>query len=1737
MQLAVPFEKFLPLLNDKAHRDWLLDEARDGPESMNAREVKAQIQGVMDQGAAEATSVGQTSDAAQRAASADLVEQDVHRQLTAAGRPASEAKQTAALWRAIFHTASERGWTDQQPHELYQQQRVMIERALASPEVGDQLRALTERLKAGDIPIEAQIAKAPEGERAGMQATRDRLLALMAHYRELGGDITSESTDALVERVQRAALGRAGEAMEQTAPSGERIVLADVPYAGGTSKDGSTVYIDRRVPRFHDFQRADGTTVRIDLHRMIAEHEIAEKERMDRGETYSRAHQEATAIEDADIDHQGISHQEYEAVLKPYIDEAKRAATPEGIPADIETKPYHDMGEAKLVEGASAQHPLEQRTPATEGQKLTDAASLRARAEAFARGEMAPVDQEAPTGKYPALAEPALAQGNKKVLRGTYLPKRLAKSGENLIRLFKEADASTALHESAHFLLEMLHDLAGEKDAPEALKSNLSTIREWLGAKDGEAITRSQHEQFARGFERYLFEGKAPSQGLRVAFSRFKDWMTRIYTQITGSDINVPISPEIRQVFDRILASDEAIAQAHVSQAGDELASIWNSPDDAEMNPDQFKAYQANVARGVENAREILTRELLAPIKDEEAEAYQKARADTRLKVADQVNREPVYTAMLVLQKGAWPEGVVVPEGMERIKLDRGDIVRNYGGEEALKALPGPGEGKINRGRQVYANEDGMPVSEAAQLFGFRDGAELYHALVSAEDRTATIERQTDAQMVQDHPEMRAPDPIENGTLSARAQLALVNDSRFQVMEREAEALARKAGRPATPGELLRAIAVEQMGKVKASDIRPALYRQAMERAGRETVRLVTEAKHATDPKAKQALHAEALVQKQRSILQGHLFREATRTKEAAIKGRDYVLTWDDIDKRRKIGKAGGWEWLVKTPAGDSKVFSTRDHDDDQRKTMDAALAHAKATPGAEIIRSGYLEQADQIREGFNLSRMSNAALERRESLLDFIARKEADGDPINIPDFVINDLGKRPWMDLTVTEQKDVVDALKNLERIANAKGKTLTDIRNETFKQTVQANVEALTVNAPKRAEKKAVGKSILDPVVSPIVRLIQSEATVQRYIREMDGFQDNGVMAQTWLYPANDAGNRKLLQQESDIKQMGKLVKEWGKMRPGDPSLSLRFYEPAIGKSISRWQRIMVALNWGTAENRERMMLGQDGQRWSEDQVNGVLSKLDRKDMQYVQGILDLVNSHWNDIKLKQERVVGYAPEKLESVPIIHPTGVYEGGYFPAVYDPRSVPRGTSAFDTEDSALKAMGDRLFATTKRGWTKSRTDAPAGSFLYLDPAVISRHLDAVAHDLAYHEVLLDLNRFLRNDEWRQTMVGRWGPEVFQAFKSRIAGIAQGDQAPSTGIEGMLSWLRQGVNFAHRALNLKSAVLQFAGLPQIIPRVGVKYFAKSLTALVNNPFASEGTFHWIDQQSVMMRNRTKLRDKNIGDQLGGTKLRGPIRQTIEAVGYYLWNKSNQLLDNHTWLASYMKSMDDTKGDHARSIQVADQTVIDIQGSGDVKDLPQVMRGGELGKVFTSNMSWWVANYNLSAEIINRARREGSVQGWLKTGADLFVLYPFQAAAASALMASVFGRDRDKWANLFDDPAAMGETLAKDVAYTGLSSVVLLRDLADAALEGRGYAGPQGLKSMSILATGIQSMRGVVDGQNLTLSRTKALARAAGIIFHLPVDQVMATAQGLANAQQNGQNPLWAALVGPPPKKP
>jgi hypothetical protein len=119
-------------------------------------------------------------------------------------------------------------------------------------------------------------------------------------------------------------------------------------------------------------------------------------------------------------------------------------------------------------------------------------------------------------------------QGNKGALE-------TLKNGKLVIHALNSPDFSTMAHEICHVFESDLTDV--EK----------KIVKDFGGS-----------EPFARGFEKYLRDGKAPNKELQILFDKFKEWLTNIYQTLKGSPISKKITPEIKQIFDRLLTEKES---------------------------------------------------------------------------------------------------------------------------------------------------------------------------------------------------------------------------------------------------------------------------------------------------------------------------------------------------------------------------------------------------------------------------------------------------------------------------------------------------------------------------------------------------------------------------------------------------------------------------------------------------------------------------------------------------------------------------------------------------------------------------------------------------------------------------------------------------------------------------------------------------------------------------------------------------------------------------------------------------------------------------------------------------------------------------------------------------------------------------------------------------------------------------------------------------------------------------
>lgn len=155
------------------------------------------------------------------------------------------------------------------------------------------------------------------------------------------------------------------------------------------------------------------------------------------------------------------------------------------------------------------------------------------------------------------------------VRRGSYNPTT------QVIRLFKEANPSTIIHELGHFFT-MKYVKALEETGQQ---EKLAGFYNWLGINSIDEATTETWEKMARGFETYALEGVAPNASTESVFQRMKQWLIGVYQDLKGKVIPPEeINDDVREFFDGMLATEEApIDVSNVKGRTKELVEIINA--------------------------------------------------------------------------------------------------------------------------------------------------------------------------------------------------------------------------------------------------------------------------------------------------------------------------------------------------------------------------------------------------------------------------------------------------------------------------------------------------------------------------------------------------------------------------------------------------------------------------------------------------------------------------------------------------------------------------------------------------------------------------------------------------------------------------------------------------------------------------------------------------------------------------------------------------------------------------------------------------------------------------------------------------------------------------------------------------------------------------------------------------------------------------------------------------------
>lgn len=150
---------------------------------------------------------------------------------------------------------------------------------------------------------------------------------------------------------------------------------------------------------------------------------------------------------------------------------------------------------------------------------------------------------------------------------------------KQIIYALTNPNVSSPIHELAHFW----HGITEGKDKNTLLTDEeIKQVLEW--AKTSEWTTETS-EAFAKGFETYLAEGKAPSPELENVFQKFAKWLAEIYKDIKQA-LGIELNDNMRQIYARMLNSQ--FISDSVSATIDEANNIQKEENKSETPKETF---------------------------------------------------------------------------------------------------------------------------------------------------------------------------------------------------------------------------------------------------------------------------------------------------------------------------------------------------------------------------------------------------------------------------------------------------------------------------------------------------------------------------------------------------------------------------------------------------------------------------------------------------------------------------------------------------------------------------------------------------------------------------------------------------------------------------------------------------------------------------------------------------------------------------------------------------------------------------------------------------------------------------------------------------------------------------------------------------------------------------------------------------------------------------------------------
>lgn len=1174
--------------------------------------------------------------------------------------------------------------------------------------------------------------------------------------------------------------------------------------------------------------------------------------------------------------------------------------------------------------------------------------------------------------------------------RGAYSPQT------NTISILKQADLSTFLHELGHAFLEMDSQIATQilarganTEGDNQILADTQTLMTWFGLEGDlpQQLTvwnswtvdqkRKHHEQFAEGFEAYLFEGKAPSLELQPLFQRFRAWLANVYRQISSylDEAGEKLTPEVRSVMDRMLADTEHIKRAATSRG---MAPL--SASDLGMAPDEYERYQQDNNQSTQNAiADLETRGLkdmtwTSRLKERTVQRLNKEaaalRKEMRKQVQAEVDQEPVYAAQRFLKRGETTDA-----NGDQIKINDGHRLAIDALEELYPAgelTNHPDWKRLGYGGYGMLAEEGLSPDLVAEMFGFASGDDLVRSLLEAQPRNLVVDAVTDQRMLEQHGEVATPEAI-----SRAADEAIHNDVRTRVIATELAGLQKMQGSALALSRMAKDYARQLVGRTRIKDLRPNKFATDAAKAGKRAEEALRKGKR------------EDAVMEKRNQLVNHATTKAAYEAQAQIRSV--------IQQFRKIAT--------------TKL-------DNLKNTHNMDLVNATR---AILGEYGIGSRQQNPREYLDLVKQYDpelyAALEP-----DLI---EAQRNAKDINQMTVDELG-------ALRDQVESLWYLARREKQMEVDGKL---VDREVIVKEISDRLDDLGMPAKVPGEGQAVTEA--DKRGRYLRGLRAALRRVETWVDRMDNGNIKGTFRNYIFTPISEAADNYRRDSNKAIKRFRDLLKTIEPtLRPGRIAAPELQYTFGYSKGDAGMSELLHAIaHTGNESNKRKLLLGRN---WAIEREDGTLDtsrwdsfinrmieegRLSKIHFDFVQGVWDMLENTKPLTQQTHREVFGRYFAEVTANEFTNQFGTYRGGYVPAI---------TDVFEVQDAAINAALEDvnagnayMFPATSRGFTKARVEYNRP--LALDLRLIPQHLDKVMLFAHMERHVRDVQRVLKGVSGK---LNRYDPvaytDLLLPWLNRAA--KQTVETPIPGWAGKASVvfrvLRSRAGMATMFANLTNALQQITGFSITLLKVKPVYlrqamaqYTKSPNAMAEaaaalSPFMAERleaqTFHLRGEIEDLLLNPSKYEQTKLWTQKHAYILQATFQNVVDSI---------------TWTAAYNQALAEGMED-ADAIRSANSTVRETQGTMHAEDVSRIETGPAFVRMFTQFASY----FNMQANILGTEFAKISQEVGLRKGAGrafYVLLFGFlvPAWAAEAIVQGMRGGTGD------DDDEYLDEWLA------------------------------------------------------------------------------------------------------------